>query len=309
MGLVRMASPEEARTLKETARQLVLSGNVERACFEFAWAALSYRSLGDIAEALHCEVLLAWAQEHDGRPWQAVRTLATAMAEPEFGALPSWIQSRAHMGHAWASWWLGDMAASAEHAAQAYSLASDPLEQGRAALALAQAAQHLGQHREAEAHFRRAVELDPSLDVTAYGVRAYLLNLAGEHHKALREAEAGLDRLMHGAVQPDDSRRAAERTALLVERSTAKAFLQHRDARQATLTAHAALQDYPSSSQLEYARVNRAQAMVLIRAREHNAAEALLSEAQKVFRQSRALPELDLTTVVARKLLEAREVS
>ncbi len=306
---LRLATLEEAKQLKETIKALVMAEDIPQACVRSAWLALSFRSLGETTEALHVEVMLAWAQDMDGRPWQAVRTMERAMADPAFQTLPRWIRARAHLSHARASWSIGDLTVSSEHAARAYALADDPLEQGRAALAVAQVSQHMGRLSDATAHFKRAVEIDPSLDLTAYSIRAYLLNLAGNHRKALREAEAGLVRLMHHRQVSDDTSRAAEETALLVELAIAKAFMRRRDARDAVLTAQAALQKYQGSSELEFARTRTAQSLTLIAARELNAAETMLADAVRVFRQRRAIPELDLTTVVARRLSEAREVS
>ena len=300
-----LSEPEAAATL-EQAKHLVMSGNTAEGCFLLYRAWLSYRAVQNHTEALHTSLVLGWAQDRDYRSWQARRTITAAITNPLFKSQPKCIQSRALVSMSRVCWSLGSFSAAAEHADRAYQLARAAQDRGRAALAAAQAALYLGRRKRAAYLFRQAVRLDPLLAATAHGTRAYLHNLGGQHRRALSEAEAGLALLVtSGPENRDDGSRAVEEAALAVERGTAKAFLRQPDARSTLIAARELLKALPGNTELEAARIKRALALVLIRAREHNAAESLLGEADSVFRQRHA-PEHDLTAEVYRLIRDAR---
>lgn len=299
--------PERALEELRRGQESALSGDVPRACFSLAWAMLSLRASGHLAEAAEAALHLAWAQGLDGRTWQAARTLAAAISGPGFARLDAGLRTRGHLLYAWALWDLGDYAGSREQATLAHSTSERPADRGRALLNLGQVALHLGGSDEAQSAFEQAVSLDPSLKATACGIKAYLHNLAGRHLEALDEARAGLEEVGNAALGKHDiTNRAVEQSALMVERATAKAFLGHSDALSVLNEAQATLKFLPFDTQLEAARIQRAKALVLGKAGEHQAALALLAKALKVFRRRSALPDHDLTVCALNRLQKKR---
>ncbi len=287
--------------------QLALAGEFADACFCLAWAMLSLRAAGRDVEAAEAALHLAWAQGLDGRTWQAARTLRDAIGGSGFARLTATFRARGHLLYAWALWDLGDYAGSHEQAEHALSTSDMPTDKARSLLNLGQIALHLGEEDSAESYFRQALHLDPALRATAFGVRAYQHNLAGRHRAALAAVEAGLEDMRNGSLENDDNtNRAVEKSALMVERATAKAFLGHSDARAILIEAQGLLDSLPFDTQLESARVKRATALVLAKAGEYHAALALLEEALTVFRRRSARPEYNLTARALNRLHKER---
>lgn len=274
-----------------------MEGDVGEACFHLALASIALEHGEARLEYVRTLVLLGWLQDVDGRPWQAVATLSKAVSSVEFEQLPGGIRTKALYAYARALWSLGEYDDSLVRGEQAYRTAEHDSERGRAALAIAQAAVCLGLPLRATEAFDQAIDLDPSLRVSAYAIRAYLHNLAGRHREAIQEAEEGLLAAGHGPLETADTYgRAAESCALLVELGTAKAFLGAADAREVILEARRRLPaGGPGGVDLERARTSRALAVVLARCGEHDAASALLAEASKVFSRRGAQSEHALT--------------
>jgi len=294
-----LLSPEEAERQYQEARRKAFGGDVAGACPLLAWAAVSLSHAGLSREALQASTLLAWAQAKDGRSWQAALTLRRCLKQAEYDCLTQSFRCRGHLSYAYALWDLGNYTESAEAASEARRLATTPLEAGMADIAFAQAHLYMGHQEVAEAAFDQALRTNSTLTGTIASVKAYLHNLRGEHRRALKTAEGAINTVKSSLENNDNATRAAERAALMVERGTAKAFLGHRDARQSLIEARAAICSLGGDVELEEARIKRAWAMVLIKAREPNAASALLSEANGTFRRRRVIPEQDLTAVVA----------
>jgi tetratricopeptide (TPR) repeat protein len=298
LTMPNLLPPARALALRDEARESAARGNPSLACFQLGWAAVSLRAAGEAVEELRTRLLLAWAQDLDGRPWQAVRTMRACLGRPEYPALPAWVRSRSETSLSRALWAIGSYSEARDVAIAARDLADGDLETAWAELAVAHALLYLGQHAAAERSFREAERLEPSLKTTARIVRAYLHNLRGEHGQALALVEDEPSISINRKPQSlDELTRAAEHASLSVERCTAKAFLRHRDARQAVLEALAAAKTLGAVPDLELARIHRAWAVVLGHLRESRAAEAYLHAAGKVFRQRSAQPEQDLMAV------------
>jgi len=314
--LQQLMSVSEALHHRDVGRDLAVKGEIAEACYHLGLATLSLRQARERAEVARSLVLLGWAQDVDGRPWQAAATLREAISSPEFEQLAPWVRVRALYTYARALWSLGDYEESLARGEQAYKIPGGSSERGWAALAVAQAALCLGLPMRASEAFDRAIALDPSLEVAAYGIRAYLHNLAGRHQDALREAEEGLRATGHNSLESlDKNGRAAESIPLMVELGTAKAFLGAADARQAILEARRRLveEGRTGNVDLELARTNRGLAMVLAGCGECSAASALLTEASRVFSRRGAQSEHGLTfrvlSYIARKEGKKREVT
>ncbi|MDP2871589.1 MAG: hypothetical protein Q8P31_03535 [Bacillota bacterium] len=286
------------RALEERARgeRLAVAGKLADACFSLAWAMLSLKAAGRDMEAAEAGLSLAWAQGLDGRTWQAARTLQDVISYPAFASLSRGFRARGYLLFAWALWDLGEYSLSRQQAQLSYLTSERQADRGRASLALGQVLLYFGETESAEASFAEAVQCEPTLKATAFSVKSYLHNLAGRHAKALVEAQAGLDTAHNAALENYDiTNRAVERSALMVEQGTAKAFLEHPDAWDTLIEAQALLDSLPFDTQLESARVRRAMGLVLAKAGEHHAALALLEEAFRVFRRRSVRPEYDLT--------------
>jgi tetratricopeptide (TPR) repeat protein len=299
-----LLSVSEALEARDRGRELALKSRPDEACFLLSLSAMSFEQAGERLEAARTWILLAWAQDLDGRSWQAARTLKVVTSLPEFGELPRWVRTRALGTYSRALWALGDYQASLEKASEAYALAEDDSDRGRAALSVAQAALQLGRSRQAEETFQQALLYDPSLEITALGVRAYLANLAGKHHQAMLDAQDGLKKMYDTCLENiDNASRAAEYSALLVESCTAKAFLGLDGAYEEIVKARELLSESPGNAELELARTSRAMAMVLARDGECAAASALLAGVQRVFSRRGALAEHGLTSRVVNFVL------
>jgi tetratricopeptide (TPR) repeat protein len=286
------------RALEERSRgeELAAAGQMADACFSLAWAMESLRAHGLEADEAQAALFLAWAQVLDGRSWQAARTLRGVLNRPGFALASQRHRSWGHLLYAWALWDMGEYARSREQAELAYVTSDQPADRGRASLTLGQVLLHLGETKLAGQSFSEAVRLDPSLRVGAFSVRAYFHNLTGRHRAALSEAEAGLAETHYKILESYDiTSRAVERSALMVEQGTAKAFLGHSDAWKTLTEAQALLDSLPFDTQIESARVRRAMGLVLTKAGERHAALALLEEALKVFRRKSVRPEYELT--------------
>jgi tetratricopeptide (TPR) repeat protein len=268
---------------------------------------LSLRAAGRHAEEAEAAVHLAWAQTLDGRTWQAARTLQDVVGGRGFTDVPTRFCAWAHLLYAWALFDLGEYAQWREQAQIAYSLADSASDRAQACLNMGQIALHSGERRRAERYFDEAVRLQPRFRASVFSIKAYLNNLAGRHKAALKDSEAGLI-IVHNTFLEiyDNTNRAVERSALMVERGTAKAFLGHADAEAALAKAQSWLDTLSSDKQLESARVKRARALVLAKAGEKQAALALLDETLRFFHRRSARPEYDLTARALHQLLHER---
>lgn len=288
--------PDRALEERRRGERLAVAGKVADGCFLLAWAMISLKASGCLREAAQTALTLAWAQGLDGRTWQAARTLRRVIGTPAFDSLSGGFRARGHLLYAWALWDLGEYGLSHEQAKLSYETSTRPADRGRAALTLGQVLLHLGDTSEAEGYFAEAVRLEPSLEANAFSVRAYLYNLAGRHAKALAEALTGLEIAYNTALENYDiTNRAVERSALMVEQGTAKAFLGHPDAWEKLIEAQALLDSLPFDTQLESARVQRAMGLVLAKAGEYHAALALLDESLRIFHRRSVRPEYELT--------------
>lgn len=298
-ALPELLGSERAVRLRQTGVEAASKGDPGRACLLLGWAAHCLARSGEPLEELKTRLLLAWAQDLDGRSWQSVRTMRWSRAQPDYPSLPAWIRSRAETSLSRALWATGDYTGAVAAALSARRLAAAEQDRAWAELAVGHALHYLGQADAAERAFRDAARLLPSMEATTRVIRAYLHNLRGEHRRALQVVE---DELAILAIKPrasslEELSRAAELAAIMVERCTAKAFLRHRDARQSVLDALNAVSGSHHATDLELARIHRAWAVTLAQAGERRAAEAYLHEAAKVFRLRRAQPEQDLLAV------------